>query len=194
MAGAQGRIAGIYRAATRPGVDPAASLDIFDPAKNTPDFTFLTFFPDGHVKKGLIENGFDGYIVDSKFRRDVASGGNIAAKWGLLQISAGRARIVFPDPRAAGQQLTYGLRGEVWSLAQFPDRLQAQGDEYYLLDSGNGLRHEGTYKPSGDGRQPGITFTRDGQFIDEGILDSKTATAMGLVGGGVGIPNCRALV
>jgi hypothetical protein len=82
------------------------------------------------------------------------------------------AELCLPIPDA-GQQLIYGLRGEVWSLAQFPDRLQAQSDAYYLLDSGNGLRLDGTYKPSGDAMQPGITFTRDGQFIDEGILDSK---------------------
>jgi hypothetical protein len=187
MAGAQGRIAGIYRAATRPGVDPVASLDIFDSAKKTPDYTFLTFFPDGHVKKGLIPSGFDGYFVDSFFRHDVANGGAIAAKWGQYQIGGGQGRIIFANGALAGQQLISGLRGEVWSFTQLPDRLQVQGETYYLLDSGNGLRLEGVYKPSGDTTQPGIKFTGDGRFIDEGILDSKTATAIGLIGGGVGI-------
>jgi len=48
-----GRIAGLFRALAHSGVNPAAGLDIFDPAKNTLDYVFLTFFPDGHVKKGL---------------------------------------------------------------------------------------------------------------------------------------------
>ena len=187
MAAAPGRIAGLYRAMARNGVDTAAGLDIFDPAKNTPDYTFLTFFPDGRVKKGLIQMGFDNYVVDSYFRHDVANGGAIAAKWGQYQIAGGQGRIVFANGALAGQQLISGLRGEMWGFVQVSGGLQVQGDTYYLLDSGNGLRLEGIYKPSGDTTQPGIKFTRDGQFIDEGILDSKTSTAVGLVGGGVGI-------
>lgn len=182
-----GRIAGLYRAMAHNGVNPAAGLDLFDPAKKTADYAFLTFFPDGHVKKGLILMGFDSYVVDSSFRHDVANGGAIAAKWGQYQIAGGQGRIIFASGALAGQQLIYGLRGEIWGFTQYPDRLQVQGDTYYLLDSGNGLRLEGFYKPFGDITQPGIRFTRDGQFVDEGILDSKTSTAVGLAGGGVGI-------
>jgi hypothetical protein len=187
MPAGPGRLAGIYRAATPPGIDPTSSLDIFDPARNTPEFSYLTFFPDGRVKKGLIGLGFSEFQDESQFRHDIANGGNIAAKWGIYQIAGAGGRIVFADARLAGQQLVYGLRGETWTFTQAPGSLQIQGVTYTLLDSGNGMTLEGTYKPSGDQNQPGIQFTRDGQFVDEGILDSHTSTAIGVVGGGVGI-------
>ena len=187
MAVGPGRLAGIYRATAWDGGASADALDIFDSAKKTPDYAFLTFFPDGRVKKGLIGGGFDGYQDESTFRHDVANGGNIAAKWGIYQIYGGGGRIVFADARLAGQQLIYGLRGETWNFIRGPASLQIQGVTYSLLDSGNGMKLEGIYKPSGDAAQPGIQFTRDGQFVDEGILDSHTGMAIGMVGGGVGI-------
>ena len=41
-----------------------------------------------------------------------------------------RGQIVFADPRLAGQQLVYGLRGEVWPMGAYPDRLEIRGDSY----------------------------------------------------------------
>jgi hypothetical protein len=187
MPAGTGKLAGIYRAATRDGIDPTATLDLFDPARKTPEYSFLTFFPDGRIKRGLIGNGFDGYVADSFFRHDIANGGHMASQWGVYQVAGAGGRIVFADPRLAGQQLVSGLRGEVQNFGVYPDRLQIQGDTYYLLDCGNGLKLQGIYKPSGDTSQPGIKFTADGEFVDEGILDTRSSTAIGLVGGGVAI-------
>ncbi len=79
-----------------------------------------------------------------------------------------------------------GLRGPIWNITEYPDRIEANGSVYLrLYGGGNDLKIEGTYKPSGDTNQPGIQFTRDGQFVDEGILDNGTAMALGLGGGGV---------
>jgi hypothetical protein len=179
------RLFGVFRAPAKEGSDPTAKLDVFDPAKKTPRYSFLTFFPDGRVKKGLITRGLDQYIDESQMRYDIASGGNTAAQWGIYQIAGSSGRIVFADARAGGQQLVSGLRGEVWPIIVYPGKLEIRGDDYVRLYGGNGMYLEGSYKPFGDSKEPGITFTRDGGFVDEGILNSGTATAVGVVGGGV---------
>jgi hypothetical protein len=181
-----GRLSGIYRAPAAQ-VPSAANLDFADPASHTPNHAFLTFFPDGRVKRGLIQRGFNEYKDESQFRHDIASGGNTASQWGLYQISGGQGSIVFADARLAGQQLVSGLRGEIWGFTVGQGSLQVNGVTYTLLDGGIGLALEGTFKPSGDRSQPGIRFTRDGQFVDEGILDTHSNTAVGIVGGGLGI-------
>jgi hypothetical protein len=178
--------AGIYRASAAQ-VPSAGALDFIDPAAHTPNYAFLTIFPDGRVKRGLIQRGFDEYQDEAQFRHDIASGGNTASQWGLLLISGAQRMIVFADARLAGQQLVSGLRGEVWSLAIGQGILQANGVTYTLLDGGTGLTLEGTFKPAGDRSQPGIRFTRDGEFFDEGILDSHSSVAIGVVGGGLAI-------
>ena len=181
------RIFGIFRAHAKEGTDPTAGLDVFDPAKKTPRYSFLTFFLDGRVKKGLITLGLDEYIDESQMRHDIASGGNTAAQWGIYQISGNNGRILFADARAGGQQLVSGLRGEVWPIVVYPDKLEIRGDDYVRLYGGNGMSLEGAYKPFGDAKAPGITFTRDGEFVDEGILNSGSATAVGVVGGSVAV-------
>jgi hypothetical protein len=176
---------GIYRAAAKEGTDPTASLQIGDPAQRTPRYRFLTFFADGRVKKGLTVLGLDEYMAESQMRHDIASGGNYASQWGVYQIRGSQGRIVFADARLAGQQLVYGLRGEVWQMVLHPDSLEIQGDTYVRLYGGNGMHLHGVYKPYGDPKAPGITFTDEGEFIDEGILKTGTATAMAMSGGGV---------
>jgi hypothetical protein len=179
------RLQGIFRAAARNGFDSTSALDIFDPARNTPQFNFLTFFQDGRVKKGLVTGGLDEYIAESHMRHDIASGGNTAAQWGVYQIVGGRGVIVFADPRAAGQQLITGLHGEVWPIVVYSDGLDILGDAYLPLYGGNGMHLAGVYKPFGDTKQPGIAFGPDGQFVDQGILNSGLPMALGLSGGGV---------
>jgi hypothetical protein len=182
----QAAIPGIYRASAAQ-VPSAGALDLSDPAAHTPKYAFLTIFPDGRIKRGLIQGGFDNYQDESNFRHGIASGGNWASQWGRYRISGGQGNIVFADGRLAGQQLVSGLRGEVWSLSVGQGSLQANGVTYTLLDGGTGLTLEGTYKPFGDRSQPGIRFTRDGEFFDEGILDTHSSTAVGVVGGGLAI-------
>ncbi|HXW55991.1 MAG TPA: hypothetical protein VEJ67_09600 [Candidatus Cybelea sp.] len=179
------RLFGIFRAPVRGAADPTVTLDVFDPAKKTPRYSFLIFFPDGRVKKGLITRGLDEYLDESQMRHDIASGGNTAAQWGVYQISGSGGRIVFADARLGGQQLVYGLRGEAWSIVVYPDKLEIRGDDYVRLYGGNGMSLQGSYKPFGDTKSPGITFTPDGEFADEGILNSGTSTGVGVVGGGL---------
>jgi hypothetical protein len=179
------KLFGVWRANAQPGSDPSAALDIFDPAKKTPQYSFLTFFPDGRVKKGLVTRGLDEYLDESQMRHDIASGGKTAAQWGMYRIAGSSGQIVFADGRLGGQQLVSGLRGEAWPIAISPDRLEIRGQAYVRLFGGNKMLLEGVYKPFGDAKAKGISFTRDGEFDDEGILDSGTATAIGVTGGGV---------
>jgi hypothetical protein len=179
--GGPARFAGIFRAPARNGEDPTSALGIADPAANSPGFKFLVFFPDGRVKRGLIRAGFDNTIQESDWRLSIAGGGKDAAQWGRYQFAGGRGVLQFASA-IGGAQLVSGLRGDVWNVVQYPDNLLVNGDTYSLLSCPTGLRLNGLYKPFGDSTQPGITFTVDNQFIDQGILDSNTATAVG--GGG----------
>lgn len=99
--GGQRRLFGIFRAAAKEGSDPTTALPITNPAKNTPAYSFLTFFRDGRVQKGLAMPGQDEPIVESQMRHDIASGGNWASQWGLYQINGNSGQIVFADARAA---------------------------------------------------------------------------------------------
>ena len=184
----QGGVTGIYRAAANGATDSVASLWIDDPARKTPNYMFLVFFPDGRVRKGLPTQGLDTVVVESSMRLDIASGGKLSSRWGICQMSGDSGRIIFADS-SGGQQFVSGLRGEVWGImkdAGNPSNLVINGTSYVRMEGGNGLRLEGTYKPFGDTRQPGITFTPDGEFADEGIFQTNTSMAVGVVGGGIG--------
>lgn len=177
------RLRGIYRA-TAPNIAASMNeLTIADPAKHSPGFVFLVFFPDGRVKKGLIQSGIDDEISESSMRLDISSGGNFAAQWGLYQIVGTRGAIKFASA-IGGQQLVSGLQGPVWNLEWRRDTIVANGVVYVRLDGGgNGALHlEGIFKPAGDTSQAGIKFTPDGQFIDQGILDSGTGMAIAMGG------------
>jgi len=180
-----GRLSGIFRASVKEGTDPTASLPIGDLAAKTPAYSYLVFFPSGRVKRGLVTSGLDHYNDEASMRRDVASGGNIATQWGMYKLSGDHGKIVFASAMG-GVQLVRGLNGEVWDVALYPDRLQINGDSYVLMDSGRSRKLEGTYKPLGDMKQPGITFTSDGEFVDEGILNYG-AIANIKYGGGTGV-------
>jgi len=180
--GGPARFNGIYRAAAKPGEDTTSALATADPAARAPRYKFLVFFSDGTVKRGLIDKGFGEVVQESAMRLDISSGGKFATQWGKYQFSAGRGRIVFASA-VGGQQLVSGLRGNVWNVVQYPDRLEINGDVYLLLEGGTGLLLDGIYKPAGDRNQPGIKFTRDGQFVDQGIID--TGGGMAISGGGV---------
>ena len=184
--GGPARFAAIFRAPAKKGEDPTENLAIADPAANTPRFKFLVFFPDGRAKRGLIQSGFNETIQESSMRLDISSGGKFAMQWGMYQFGGGHGKIQFASA-IGGQQLVSGLRGDVWNVVQYPDHLEMNGDIYLRLECPKGLTLNGTYKPFHDPKQAGIRFTSDGEFIDQGILDTHSGMAIGLAGGGVGI-------
>jgi len=71
----------------------------------------------------------------------------------------------------------------------YPDHVDLNGDAYKLLERGDGMRLEGTYRREGfqqlsSGGQKGITFTRDGQFVDEGAFAAALVQVRKPVGSG----------
>jgi hypothetical protein len=182
-----GKFAGIFRARLREGADISASLELYDPGRNTPDFQFLVFYPDGTALRGLPDMGLDNYI--GSVRLDISGGGKTCAKWGVYRMAGNRGQVVFASPSAGGRQLvSHRLVGDAWEIQEFPDKLQINGNDYVMLDGGTaGMKIEGTFKPFGDKKSPGITFRRNGEFVDEGILKTGGATALGIAGGGVAI-------
>lgn len=181
-----GKFNGIFRAQAMEGSDPTALLEDFSPAKKTPNFQFLVLFSDGTAMRGLPTMGLDDYI--GSVRLDISGGGKPCAKWGVYRMQRNQGRVFFASPTAAGQQLVSGrFVGDAWNIQEYPDRLDINGSSFIFLDSGPvGMKLEGTYKPYGDPQQPGISFTRDGEFADQGIMKAG-ATAVGVIGGGFAI-------
>jgi hypothetical protein len=181
-----GKFNGIFRAAVPQGTDITTTLDFADPSKNTPDFQYLVLFSDGTALRGLPTMGLS--ALKASVRLDIAAGGNTCAKWGVYRMAGNQGQVVFANPRAAGQQLvTKQLVGDAWRIQEYPDHLVVNGNTYTMMDGGiAGQKLVGTYKPLGDVSQPGITFTADGEFNDQGIM-KKSATAIGVVGGGLAI-------
>lgn len=181
-----GKFNGIFRAPAPEGTDPTAMLEDFSPAKRTPNFQFLVLFSDGTAMRGLPNMGLDNYI--GSVRLEISGGGKPCAKWGLYSMSGNEGVVSFASPTAAGRQLvTRRFAGDAWRIQEYPDRLDINGSSYIILDSGPiGMKLQGTYKPYGDKTQRGITFTPDGEFVDEGIMKAG-ATAIGIGGGGLAI-------
>jgi hypothetical protein len=181
-----GKFNGIFRAEAKEGSDPTVEVEAFSPAKRTPNYQFLVLFSDGTAMRGLPEMGLDDYV--GSVRLEISGGGKSCAKWGMYRMSGDHGRVFFASPTAAGQQLVSGrFVGDSWTIQEYSNRLDINGSSYILLDSGpTGMKLEGTFKPYGDRKQPGITFTRAGEFVDEGIMKAG-ATAMGVIGGGFAI-------
>jgi hypothetical protein len=182
----QESLSGIYRAATDSCAD---QLALSDESSKTPGYCYLTFFADGLVRKGLPESGLEGFIEDSAARLDTASGvpskrGGLIYIWGKYQISGDQGQLQWLDRNAPGPEL------DTINVKQYPKKVEIHGDTYVLLQSGNGLKLNGTYKPFGDPKEKGIKFTSDGEFVDEGILNyGATAVAVGNVAVGFEPPN-----
>lgn len=181
-----GKFNGIFRASAKEPLDPS-TLDIADPSRNTPNYRYLVLFSDGSAMRGLPDMGLSAY--KASVRLDISGGGNSCARWGVYRMAGNQGTVVFANPRAAGQQLvTHKLVGDAWNIQEYPDRLDVNDNSYVLLEGGaKGQKLEGIYKPFGDRQKPGISFTRDGEFNDEGILKTGGATALGIVGGGLAI-------
>jgi hypothetical protein len=182
----QGSLSGIYRAASS---SCANQLALEDSTGKTPGFCYLTFFADGLVRKGLPPTGLDGFIEESQARLDSASGvvanhGGLIYIWGQYAISGNRGQIQWADRNSAMPEI------DTINITHFPNKMVIHGDTYVRLRSGNGLRLNGTFKPYGDPKEKGITFTGDGEFIDQGILNyGATAVAVGNVAIGFAPPN-----
>ena len=183
---APGKFNGIFRAPVPQGTDLTGTLDFADPSKNTPDFQYLVLFSDGTALRGLPTMGLS--ALKASVRLDIAAGGNTCAKWGVYRMAGNQGQVVFANPKVAGQQLVMNrFVGDAWNIQEYADHLVINGNTYTMMDGGiSGKKLVGTYKPLGDAGQPGITFTAEGEFDDQGIM-KKSATAIGIVGGGLAI-------
>lgn len=164
--GGGGPLAGIYRAIA----DNTDPLDLSDPANKTPNYRYLTFFPDGKVKEGLPLTGLQGYIEESDanhgFNGSPSSAGHLIYVWGFYVLAGDNGKIEYIKNAYGGRQVD-----RAWPLQRSSDGLEIQGNHYLQLDPCNSLKVEGTFKPFGDPKQKGITFSRSGDFVDEGILN-----------------------
>lgn len=136
----QGQLSGIYRAN---GTKPDGHF-------------YLTFFPDGRVKRNQPDEGLERWDDAFWMNLDLRSGDRTRIfRWGTYRVSGDQGQIAF-------------ARGDTWNFRiKDPQTLEAVGRTYVLLDPGNGLALQGTYKSvRGDAS---ITFTPDGQVVDQGV-------------------------
>jgi hypothetical protein len=143
-------LSGVYRA--EGNTSGAAQNGDVDP------FSYLTFFPDGIVRRAHPEEGLQGWDDGFRMNLDRRSGvPSRIALWGAYLLANGQREIIFGDR-------------QVWTIgiAEYPNRLAVQGRTYVLLDSGTGLKLQGTYKSVKD--DSFITFTADGRMNEQGIV------------------------
>lgn len=139
----QGQLSGIYRA---DGVNPNGHF-------------YLTFFADGRVKRNRPDEGLDRWDDVFWMNLDLRSGDRTRIfRWGTYRISGDQGQIAF-------------AKGDTWNFRiKDPQTLEAVGRTYVLLGSGNGLSLQGTYKSvKGDAS---ITFTPDGQVVEQGVTSN----------------------
>jgi hypothetical protein len=146
QAAGQTQLSGVFRAPI-PG----------DPTGNRPAF-YLTFFPDGHVMRGAPGVGLAGYNAAYQMNLDIRSG--IAAKiwrWGVYKVSGQQGTIDFADRTSIA-----------FDLRNYPRTIVAVGLTYVLLDPGDGLSVQGTYKSTKDNSF--ITFLPGSTMNQQGIV------------------------
>jgi len=141
---------GVYRANGNPsGVAQGHESD---------PFSYLTFFADGLVRRTPPEEGLQGWDDAFWMNLDRRSGdaGRIA-RWGTYLLAGGQREIVFADR-------------QVWSIdiRGYPKSIDVQGRTYVLLDSGNALKLQGTYKSVKD--DSFISFAPDGRMNQQGLF------------------------
>jgi hypothetical protein len=174
-----GKFNGIFRALVKEGASISASPNPPTSTANTPNYRFLVLFSDGSALRGLPDVGLS--AMKASVRGDVSHGGDSAARWGMYRMRGNRGSVVFANPAAGRQLVTGQWGGDRWEIQENGDRLEVNGDTYIMLDGGiPGQKLMGVYKPLGDRKKPGITFTRDGRFEDEGILAVIASTPAGI--------------
>jgi hypothetical protein len=151
IASRPGSLTGVYRAASEangssPGVDSRGA------------FFYLTFFPDGHVRRTHPEVGLRGFNPAYQMNLDIRNGiAKDVRKWGTYRVSGEQGRMEF----ANHDVWTFNLKG-------YPESIESQGRTYVLLDSGNGLTLQGTYKSTKDDAL--IAFTAEGKMNQQGVV------------------------
>lgn len=148
---AQTKLTGVYRAANE-GSSASQGAD------STGAYFYLTFFADGHVRRTHPEVGLEGFNPAYQMNLDIRSGiPKDVRKWGTYRVSGEQGRMEFANR-------------DVWtfSLKGYPESIECQGRTYILLDSGRGLRLQGTYKSTKDDAL--ITFADDGKMNQQGIV------------------------
>jgi hypothetical protein len=158
--GHPGRLSGVYRAPAQ--ANPAVSQG----AQTKAGFFYLTFFPDGRVRRTQPELGLQGFDDVYQMNLDFRSGiPNDIRKWGTYRVFGEQGQIAFADR-------------DVWnfSLKGYPRTIECQGRTYVLLDPGNGLTLQGTYKSTKD-NDTFITFMTDGTMNQQGVFQNCVSTA-----------------
>lgn len=119
---------------------------------------FLAFFPDGHVMRGAPDGGLAGYNAAYQMNLDIRSG--IPAKvwrWGIYHVSGSQGRIDF----VSGDPVMIDLKS-------YPQAVEAVGLTYMLLDPGDGLSLQGTYRSTKD--DSAISFLPGSMMNQQGIV------------------------
>lgn len=170
-----GRLSGFYRA-TRAGADQTDEAGSNEKGR----YFYLAFFPDGRARRTRLTEGLanfdDAFWMNSDIRTGIPS---FIRRWGTYRVSGEQGEIVFANR-------------EVWTfnLAKYPGEIECQGRAYQLLDPGQNLRLEGTYKSTKD-KDSFITFAPGGKMTQQGIVSkcsghfSSSMSANGIVGGSV---------
>jgi hypothetical protein len=149
----KGRLNGIYRAIGVVNYGSGESPRI--------GWRYVVFLPDGRFMEGFPDQGMDKLDEDAAIRRNPVG-------WGSYDLSGERGKITFTVTEPNEKPI-------IWDLKEYSDHLSVNGDTYNLLGRVDGLNLEGTfrradYKSLSPGAQQGITFTPDGQFVDEGVF------------------------
>jgi len=142
-----GRLSGVYRATA-----PAAS------SEERERYFYLTFFPSGRVRRSRPDIGLRGYDDAYQMNFELRNGiPKEVRRWGTYRLQGEQGQIVFANR-------------DVWNfdLKGYPQTIEAQGRTYALLDSGNGLRLQGTYK--NEKEDSFITFMPNGQMNQQGVV------------------------
>lgn len=122
---------------------------------------YITFFPDARVFEGIPDRGMDDLDEDAEIKFH-------STGWGTYTMDGDSGQITLARANVADQAIT-------WSIHAYPEQLEIHGDRYQKMESGDGVRLNGTfrradYKTLFASAQQGITFTPDGRFKDEGIF------------------------
>lgn len=169
------RLSGLYRA-TRAGAEQTDAAE----SNEKGGYFYLAFFPDGRVRRTRLREGLanfdDAFWMNSDIRTGMPA---YVRRWGTYRVSGEQGQIVFANR-------------EVWTfnLSKYPEEVECQGRAYKLLDPGQNLRLQGTYRSTKD-NDTFITFMPGGKMNQQGIVSkclnhfSSSMSGNGIVGGSV---------
>jgi hypothetical protein len=157
-----GKFNGLYRAIGQIDTNPFMAGTPGNPYKYKVGYKYVVFLADGRFSEGFPDQGLDQLDEDMEIRRNPVG-------WGAYEMSGEVGRITFLKTDPTEKEPI------VWAMREISGGVEVHGDKYYPMDPCNGLTLQGTfrradYKTLSAGAQQGITFSRDGRFIDEGVL------------------------